>query len=247
KHALTDIDGNPREAEPGEAPLEISADCKAFMKINDVCSAEIEEHCSSDFYGGDIMIRSAGASPSGPSRRRSELAARRRCRSRRPRRRGGRRGEGRLEGEAEGGQAAGDEGHQEGGQGPEAPPPPQEERPVRWRAARPPRARAGSSGLLYFPLSPHRTSTLHRAGSIPIKNYLLYVVFPRYAVPRALVPGASAQQISHSRCLYGAMASASAIEGALRIGDLTVGSRCGLTHKKSERTLSLLWSTIGPT
>ncbi|CAK0876776.1 unnamed protein product, partial [Prorocentrum cordatum] len=153
KHALTDIDGNPREAEPGEAPLEISADCKAFMKINDVCSAEIEEHCSSDFYGGDIMIRSAGASPSGPSRRRSELAARRRCRSRRPRRRGGRRGEGRLEGEAEGGQAAGDEGHQEGGQGPEAPPPPQEERPVRWRAARPPRARAGSSGLLYFPLS----------------------------------------------------------------------------------------------
>ncbi|CAK0876775.1 unnamed protein product, partial [Prorocentrum cordatum] len=154
KHALTDIDGNPREAEPGEAPLEISADCKAFMKINDVCSAEIEEHCSSDFYGGDIMIRSAGASPSGPSRRRSELAARRRCRSRRPRRRGGRRGEGRLEGEAEGGQAAGDEGHQEGGQGPEAPPPPQEERPVRWRAARPPRARAGSSGLLYFPLSP---------------------------------------------------------------------------------------------
>ncbi|CAK0876793.1 unnamed protein product, partial [Prorocentrum cordatum] len=147
KHALTDIDGNPREAEPGEAPLEISADCKAFMKINDVCSAEIEEHCSSDFYGGDIMIRSAGASPSGPSRRRSELAARRRCRSRRPRRRGGRRGEGRLEGEAEGGQAAGDEGHQEGGQGPEAPPPPQEERPVRWRAARPPRARAGSSGL----------------------------------------------------------------------------------------------------
>ncbi|CAK0876787.1 unnamed protein product, partial [Prorocentrum cordatum] len=156
KHALTDIDGNPREAEPGEAPLEISADCKAFMKINDVCSAEIEEHCSSDFYGGDIMIRSAGASPSGPSRRRSELAARRRCRSRRPRRRGGRRGEGRLEGEAEGGQAAGDEGHQEGGQGPEAPPPPQEERPVRWRAARPPRARAGSSGLLYFPLSPAR-------------------------------------------------------------------------------------------
>ncbi|CAK0876790.1 unnamed protein product, partial [Prorocentrum cordatum] len=147
KHALTDIDGNPREAEPGEAPLEISADCKAFMKINDVCSAEIEEHCSSDFYGGDIMIRSAGASPSGPSRRRSELAARRRCRSRRPRRRGGRRGEGRLEGEAEGGQAAGDEGHQEGGQGPEAPPPPQEERPVRWRAARPPRARAGSSGF----------------------------------------------------------------------------------------------------
>merc|ERR1711920_563889 len=55
KHQLTDIDGNPRELEPGEKPMELSDDCKAFIKINDACSAEIDEHCQGMFYHGDTM------------------------------------------------------------------------------------------------------------------------------------------------------------------------------------------------
>merc|ERR1719379_3374540 len=55
KHQITDIDGNPRELEPGEKPLELSDGCKAFIKINELCSKEIEEHCSNDFFGGDLM------------------------------------------------------------------------------------------------------------------------------------------------------------------------------------------------
>merc|ERR1719343_1478624 len=56
QHVLTDIDGNPRELEPGEKPMELSADCKAFIKINDLCSTEIEEHCPGMFFHGDTMI-----------------------------------------------------------------------------------------------------------------------------------------------------------------------------------------------
>merc|ERR1740121_751654 len=55
KHQITDIDGNPRELEPGEKPLELSAGCKDFIKINDACDAEIQEHCSGNFYHGDTM------------------------------------------------------------------------------------------------------------------------------------------------------------------------------------------------
>merc|ERR1719183_1664742 len=55
KHALTDIDGNPRELEPGEKPLELSADCHQFIKINSVCSAQIEEHCDGMYFQGDTM------------------------------------------------------------------------------------------------------------------------------------------------------------------------------------------------
>lgn len=55
KHVLTDIDGNPRELEAGEKPMELSEDCKAFVKINAGCEAEIEEHCSGEFFGGETM------------------------------------------------------------------------------------------------------------------------------------------------------------------------------------------------
>jgi len=55
KHVLTDIDGNPRELEPGEKPMELSADCKAFIKINAACDADIEEHCEGGFFGADTM------------------------------------------------------------------------------------------------------------------------------------------------------------------------------------------------
>nr|ABV22301.1 unknown [Karlodinium veneficum] len=55
KHALTDIDGNPRELEPGEKPMELSEDCKAFIKINEVCDKEIEEHCEGQYFQGDTM------------------------------------------------------------------------------------------------------------------------------------------------------------------------------------------------
>merc|ERR1711920_154155 len=55
KHQLTDIDGNPRDREPGEQPMELSQPCKAFIKINDACAAEIDEHCQSMFYHGDTM------------------------------------------------------------------------------------------------------------------------------------------------------------------------------------------------
>merc|ERR1719471_549505 len=55
KHQLTDIDGNPRELEPGEKPMELSDECKSFIKINDACSAEIDEHCQGMFYHGDTM------------------------------------------------------------------------------------------------------------------------------------------------------------------------------------------------
>merc|ERR1719246_284800 len=36
--------------------MEPSADCKNFIKINEACSAEIEEHCSGNFFHGDTMI-----------------------------------------------------------------------------------------------------------------------------------------------------------------------------------------------
>merc|ERR1712039_130800 len=39
----------------GEKPLELSDGCKDFIKINDACNAEIEEHCSGNFYHGDTM------------------------------------------------------------------------------------------------------------------------------------------------------------------------------------------------
>eukprot|EP00928_Gymnodinium_smaydae_P080447 TRINITY_DN64136_c0_g1_i1.p2 TRINITY_DN64136_c0_g1~~TRINITY_DN64136_c0_g1_i1.p2 ORF type:complete len:209 (+),score=69.75 TRINITY_DN64136_c0_g1_i1:80-628(+) len=55
KHQITDIDGNPRELEEGEKPLELSAECKDFIKINKECEAEIEEHCQGQFYHGDTM------------------------------------------------------------------------------------------------------------------------------------------------------------------------------------------------
>mmetsp|Transcript_23002 Transcript_23002/g.64313 ORF Transcript_23002/g.64313 Transcript_23002/m.64313 type:complete len:179 (+) Transcript_23002:93-629(+) len=55
KHTLTDIDGNPRELEEGEQPLELSSSCKDFIKVNEVCAAEIDEHCQGMFYHGDTM------------------------------------------------------------------------------------------------------------------------------------------------------------------------------------------------
>jgi len=55
QHQLTDIDGNPRELEPGEKPPELSSECKNFININKVCDAEIEEHCSSMYFHGDTM------------------------------------------------------------------------------------------------------------------------------------------------------------------------------------------------
>ncbi|CAJ1424706.1 unnamed protein product [Effrenium voratum] len=55
KHQVTDIDGNPRELEPGEEPLELSAACKDFIKVNVACDAEIEQSCQGMFYHGDTM------------------------------------------------------------------------------------------------------------------------------------------------------------------------------------------------
>mmetsp|Transcript_18859 Transcript_18859/g.35355 ORF Transcript_18859/g.35355 Transcript_18859/m.35355 type:complete len:174 (+) Transcript_18859:65-586(+) len=55
KHQLTDIDGNPRELEPGEEPLELSDGCKAFVKVNAACDSEIEQFCQGMFYHGDTM------------------------------------------------------------------------------------------------------------------------------------------------------------------------------------------------
>merc|ERR550537_1226037 len=55
KHTLTDIDGNPRELEEGEQPMELSSSCKDFIKVNEVCAAEIDEHCQGMFYHGDTM------------------------------------------------------------------------------------------------------------------------------------------------------------------------------------------------
>merc|ERR1719183_84706 len=55
KHSLTDIDGNPRELEPGEKPMELSEDCKKFIEINKGCDADIEEHCQGMFFQGDTM------------------------------------------------------------------------------------------------------------------------------------------------------------------------------------------------
>merc|ERR1712151_888360 len=43
------------EREADEQPLELSADCKAFIEINKACSTEIEEHCDSMFFHGDTM------------------------------------------------------------------------------------------------------------------------------------------------------------------------------------------------
>merc|ERR1719488_181866 len=56
KHQITDIDGNPRELEPGEKPLELSDGCKQFIKINEACDAEISEHCQDMYYHGDTML-----------------------------------------------------------------------------------------------------------------------------------------------------------------------------------------------
>lgn len=55
KHQLTDIDGNPRELEPGEKPLELSAGCKDFIKVNEACESEIENFCQGMFFHGDTM------------------------------------------------------------------------------------------------------------------------------------------------------------------------------------------------
>ncbi|CAK9099368.1 Hypothetical protein SCF082_LOCUS46536 [Durusdinium trenchii] len=55
KHQLTDIDGNPRELEPGEKPLELSAGCKDFIKTNLACDSEIENFCQGMFFHGDTM------------------------------------------------------------------------------------------------------------------------------------------------------------------------------------------------
>merc|ERR1719469_938852 len=55
KHQLTDIDGNPRELEPGEKAMELSADCLAFIAINAACDADITDHCSGNFFHGDTM------------------------------------------------------------------------------------------------------------------------------------------------------------------------------------------------
>eukprot|EP00931_Biecheleriopsis_adriatica_P081895 TRINITY_DN55241_c0_g1_i1.p1 TRINITY_DN55241_c0_g1~~TRINITY_DN55241_c0_g1_i1.p1 ORF type:complete len:199 (+),score=75.23 TRINITY_DN55241_c0_g1_i1:69-599(+) len=55
KHQLTDIDGNPRELEPGEKPLELSEGCKEFIQINTACNDEIAEHCQEMYFHGDTM------------------------------------------------------------------------------------------------------------------------------------------------------------------------------------------------
>eukprot|EP00927_Polykrikos_kofoidii_P063678 TRINITY_DN5854_c0_g1_i2.p1 TRINITY_DN5854_c0_g1~~TRINITY_DN5854_c0_g1_i2.p1 ORF type:complete len:182 (+),score=48.42 TRINITY_DN5854_c0_g1_i2:101-646(+) len=55
KHTLTDIDGNPRELEPGEEPLKLSDACLAFIKLNEVCDSDISEHCQSMYFHGDTM------------------------------------------------------------------------------------------------------------------------------------------------------------------------------------------------
>eukprot|EP00438_Fugacium_kawagutii_P005540 Skav234073 [mRNA] locus=scaffold2565:80139:83921:+ [translate_table: standard] len=44
KHQLTDIDGNPRELEPGD-----------FIKVNQACESEIENFCQGMFFHGDTM------------------------------------------------------------------------------------------------------------------------------------------------------------------------------------------------
>merc|ERR1712187_311583 len=56
KHQITDIDGNPRELEPGEKPLELSDGCKEFIKTNEACNSEIAEHCQGMYYHGDTML-----------------------------------------------------------------------------------------------------------------------------------------------------------------------------------------------
>merc|ERR1712032_397833 len=56
KHILTDIDGNPRELEPGEKPMELSDDCKSFININEACDADIAEHCQGMYFHGDTMM-----------------------------------------------------------------------------------------------------------------------------------------------------------------------------------------------
>merc|ERR1712151_716964 len=55
QHQLTDIDGNPREREADEKPLELSSDCTDFIKISKVCENDIDEHCSSMHFHGDTM------------------------------------------------------------------------------------------------------------------------------------------------------------------------------------------------
>mmetsp|Transcript_55597 Transcript_55597/g.132990 ORF Transcript_55597/g.132990 Transcript_55597/m.132990 type:complete len:176 (-) Transcript_55597:138-665(-) len=55
KHQLTDIDGNPRELEPGEKPLELSTSCKDFVEVNKACDSEIEQFCQGMYYHGDTM------------------------------------------------------------------------------------------------------------------------------------------------------------------------------------------------
>merc|ERR550514_2157671 len=35
--------------------MELSEECKAFIKINQLCDKEIEEHCEGAFYQGDTM------------------------------------------------------------------------------------------------------------------------------------------------------------------------------------------------
>ncbi|CAE7816961.1 HMCN1 [Symbiodinium necroappetens] len=52
---LTDIDGNPRELEPGEKPLELSTSCKDFVEVNKACDSEIEQFCQGMYYHGDTM------------------------------------------------------------------------------------------------------------------------------------------------------------------------------------------------
>eukprot|EP00439_Symbiodinium_sp_Y106_P038900 s2066_g4.t1 len=65
KHQLTDIDGNPRELEPGEKPLELSTSCKEtcfavqhvgdFVEVNKACDSEIDQFCQGMYYHGDTM------------------------------------------------------------------------------------------------------------------------------------------------------------------------------------------------
>merc|ERR1719502_1195387 len=57
KHQITDIDGNPRELEPGEKPLELSAGCLDFIKVNEACDEEITNHCEgTGHYHPDTML-----------------------------------------------------------------------------------------------------------------------------------------------------------------------------------------------
>jgi len=56
KQVLTDIDGNPRELEPGEQPFELSASCQQFVSINDACAMEIENYCEGNFFHSDTML-----------------------------------------------------------------------------------------------------------------------------------------------------------------------------------------------